>query len=564
RKRLGQLLLDTGGISEKSLKTALNRQKSERTHLGEILVSMGACSDHEMADALGIQLGIPVLHIASMPLEPDVVHIVPQELAEKHCILPVEIDGEGHIILAMANPVNLVAIDDVRKVTGREVRPALATDRDIRENIKKYFHIDQAINQLIEGRELANVEVVTDSSEPETDDGWEQGRAKTPTIRLVYSILVDAVQKDASDVHLEPRERDLLVRYRIDGYLFDQLVIPKHAQAMVVSRIKILSELDISEHRKPQDGRAKLRMPGSRVDLRISILPVMYGEKVVIRILDTTKGIISLESIGFSPDALDSFRKLLRHPQGILLVTGPVGSGKTTTLYAALSDVVDSTKNVVTVEDPIEYALPGVNQVAVNEKAGITFANTLRSILRQDPNIIMVGEIRDFETADIAFRAALTGHLVLSTLHTNDAPSTLMRLLDLGVEHYLIASCIRGVMAQRLPRLLCTSCKVDCAPEEIDSVLMAQAPPDVVCAVTRPVGCRSCNGSGYRGRVAITEILTVDRYIRDAIIRRASLDELIDIARNHGFKTLQEDGVRKVCQGLTSVEEIMRLTYGYG
>ncbi len=561
RRKIGELLLAGGILTQEDLEKALERQKEEKKRLGEIVVDMGLATEVQIYETLGLQLGVPFVDLQALALDPNVVSLISQELAEKHGVLPIELEN-GQLQLAMSNTVDVVAIDDVRAVTGLDIRPVLAPESEIRGCIEKYFHIDTAINELVEDMTTEDVVEVLQEEEEEAETAAEDVGAQAPIVKLVNMIMVEAVRSRASDIHIEPQEKAVDVRYRVDGLLADKMQIPKHLQSLVISRIKIISEMDIAERRRPQDGRSRLKMAGRELDLRVSTLPTVHGEKVCIRILDKAKGLIALDKLGFTGDNADIMRKQLDRPQGMILVTGPTGSGKSSTLYAALNEIKDRTKNIVTVEDPVEYQLEGINQVHVNEKAGLTFAAALRSILRQDPNVVLVGEIRDRETAEIAFQASLTGHLVLSTLHTNDAASTLTRLIDLGIEPYLVASSVCAVLAQRLIRILCPSCKVKYEPTDAEKSLYPDRAilerPET--EFYRPEGCNNCE-LGYKGRSSVHEIIIVTPSIRDLIIQGAPDKRIAQEARKEGMKTLREDGLLKVADGLSTFEEVLRLTY---
>ena len=556
--RLGEILVQAGAITEDDLHRALEVQKTNKGRLGVVLVDLDIVTESRVYEALAEQMGLPLVDLDTMAIDPSIVKLIPQKIAEQTHVLPVELE-DGTLTVAMSDPTDVMAIDDVRARTGYSVRTVIATESSISEHLEKYYHIDQAIYEVMQevSEDAADIEFV---KEKHDDGDVGEGSDSAPIIKLVNILLTDAVRNGASDIHIEPSETSMQVRYRIDGLLQEKMSVPKHMQALVTSRVKIISDMDIAERRRPQDGRARIRVGSSEVDLRVSALPTMYGEKIVIRILDKSKGMVNLDSAGFSKHNLTLVHNMVRQPQGLVLVTGPTGSGKTSTLYACLTELVKPTVNVITVEDPVEYALPGVNQVQVNVKAGMTFANALRSILRQDPNIIMVGEIRDLETAEIAFQASLTGHLVLSTLHTNDAPSALTRLVDLGVERYLVASSVIGVMAQRLTRIICPKCKVEAEPTESERVILdPQQHGDIV--FYRGRGCKKCNDTGYSGRTPIAEVLLMDSRIKEEIIIGGNERAVQVAARRAGMRGLREDGMEKVREGTTTLAEVMRLTF---
>jgi len=558
KRRLGEILVDAGAITEDDLHRALDVQKEQNGRLGTVLVDMEIVTESRVYEALADQMGLPLIDLDTMAIDPSVVKLVPQSFAEKKHILPVELE-EDTLTIAMSDPTDVMAIDDVRARTGYRVRTVISTESSISEHLQKYYHIDQAIYEIMQevSESSDDIEFV---NERQDDQDAMEGSDGAPIIKLVNMLLNDAVRSNASDIHIEPSETSMGIRYRIDGLLQEQMTVPKHMQALVTSRVKIICDMDIAERRRPQDGRAKIRVGSSEVDLRVSALPTMYGEKIVIRILDKSKGRVDLDAAGFSKHNLELIHNLVRQPQGIVLVTGPTGSGKTSTLYACLSELVEPTVNVITVEDPIEYALPGVNQIQVNEKAGLTFANALRSILRQDPNIIMVGEIRDLETAEIAFQASLTGHLVLSTLHTNDAPSALTRLIDLGVERYLVASSVIGIVAQRLARVICPNCKEETEPTDAERVILDPTRHgDMV--FYRGRGCKRCSDIGYRGRTPIAEVLVMDSRMKEELLSGGNERAIQVAAQRAGMRTMRDDGMEKVRNGITTLEEVIRLTF---
>jgi len=558
KRRLGEILVQADAITEDDLRRALDIQRKEKGRLGAVLVDLEIVTESRVYEALAEQMGLPLMDLDTMAIDPSVVKLIPQKVAEETHVLPVELE-DATLTVAMSDPTDVMAIDDVRARTGYSVRTVIATESSISEHLEKYYHIDQAIYQVMQevSEDADDIEFV---KEQDDDEDGVEGSDGAPIIKLVSILLTDAVRSGASDIHLEPSETSMQVRYRVDGLLQEKMSVPKHMQALVTSRVKIISDMDIAERRRPQDGRAKIRVGSSEVDLRVSALPTMYGEKIVVRILDKSKGMVDLNSAGFSKQNLTSIHNLVRQPQGIVLVTGPTGSGKTSTLYACLNELVKPTVNVITVEDPVEYALPGVNQVQVNEKAGLTFANALRSILRQDPNIIMIDEIRDIQTAEIAFQASLTGHLVLSTLHTNDAPSALTRLIDLGVERYLVASSVIGVMAQRLARVICPKCKEEAEPSESERVILdPQQHGDIV--FYHGKGCKRCNDTGYSGRTPIAEVLVMDSRIKEEVIRGGNERAVQMAATRAGMRTLRDDGMEKVREGMTTLAEVMRLTF---
>ncbi len=561
RRRIGDILLDAGLISADQLESALKNQGGSRERLGRVLVALGYLSEEQVARGLAEQLLIPQVTAEEVIAAAPLFARFPRRLVEERQAFPV-VETKNSIRLAMVDPLDFAAMSDVQFHTGKTVQPAVATPSlvnlflrggstkgsEVREALRKIQPTDQ-IEVLEGGEEEDDHDILT----------LKQAGEAAPIVSMVNMILSEAAKSNASDVHIEPREKDLLVRFRIDGILRDISTLPSYLHPSVVSRVKIMAKMDISIRRRPQDGSTKIKMGEREIDLRISTLPTLYGEKMVIRILDKSRQLLALEDLGILPGDLNVLRSFLARPQGMLLVTGPTGSGKSTTLYAALLQVRSEGVNIVTVEDPIEYQIPGINQVHVNEKAGITFANGLRSILRQDPNVIMVGEIRDRETAEIAFQAALTGHLVLSTLHTNNAVAAITRLVNIGVEPYLVASSVVGVMAQRLVRRNCPNCLASYQP---DPMVLAQLHLDQRIEQVRfyhGTGCEQCNFVGYKGRIGVYEILKVDDVVREFIINRASERKILAQGRSAGMTTMEEDGFFKVIKRVTTAEEILRV-----
>ncbi|MDN5364243.1 MAG: type pilus assembly protein PilB [Eubacteriales bacterium] len=555
KKMLGELLVEAGVISEQQLKMALDRQKLTGERLGKILIEKNYVSEQTILDVLEKQLGVKQVSLFDRPLNPVVVKKIPESVARRYGAIAVSQEG-NKLYVAMSDPLNVFAIDDLKMITGMEIEPLLALEDEINQAINRYYQLEESVSQVL--GDMATDDKVSESDYKQLQD-IENVEDDAPIIRLVNTIISRAVRERASDIHIEPMENTLRVRFRIDGVLHEVMSLPRNAQNAIISRIKIMANLDIAEHRLPQDGRIEVSAGGRNVDLRVSILPTIFGEKVVIRILDKSSFILQLPELGFSDDVRAQIERLIKKPNGMLLVTGPTGSGKTTTLYALLSRLNRPEENIITVEDPVEYRLDGINQVQVNPKIGLTFAEGLRAILRQDPNIIMVGEIRDRETADIAVRAALTGHLVLSTLHTNDAAGALARLVDMGVEPFLIASSVLAVTAQRLVRKICPNCKEPYRPGPDDPVrLLLNLPPDENITLYRGRGCGQCNNTGYYGRVAIHELMLMNGEIRRLVNQRASRDEIKEAAIRSGMRTLFQDGVRRVMAGETTVEEVLK------
>ncbi len=554
KKRLGQILLEKNFVTEESLRKAIAIQQKTGERLGKILVEHGFVTEDDLLEALSIQLNIPSAKIDSYDIDPSVVEIVPKKIAAKHHIIPL-FRVENTLTVATADPLDVYILDFLRHKTGFQIQTVLAKASDITRAIEKYYRVGDSLNEVIQGIDVDET-AASDLHDTFQDDS-EEGAS---VIKVVNLILVQAIRDRASDIHIEPDEKVLRVRYRIDGLLHEAFKLPKKFHAMVASRIKIMANLDVSEKRLPQDGRFQYQSDGKLVDLRISILPTVKGEKVVMRILDKVGFIFDMTKMGFSKKVAATWNELIHRSQGLLLITGPTGSGKTSTLYASLNEINTPDKNIITVENPVEYNFPLINQVQVNEKAGLTFAAGLRSILRQDPDVVMIGEIRDQESAEIAIRAALTGHLVLSTLHTNDAPSAVTRLIDMGVEPFLVASSLLGIMAQRLVRRICPVCKreMNLSAEEWQQMHL----PEVFHGKKfyKGKGCRECHGTGYQGRLGIHELLVVDNEIRRAIVKESGDDTIREIAVQHGMDTMRVDGLRKAALGLTTLEEVLRVT----
>jgi type IV pilus assembly protein PilB len=559
---MGQILLAAGLITEDQLVEALDRQKqTKRKPLGKILVEMGLTREDNICRALSAQLGLPFVTVSGLDIAREVVELISRKQAESKLILAIG-RQERRLRLAMANPLDHGAIADVRFRTGLDVVPVIATEPDIRKAIEQNYKKEEIDFDLISRvMPAAEVEVVPEERDSETEynvDELIRQSEIAPIVRLANAILADSIKLKASDIHIEPQEKEVVVRYRVDGMMKNIFKVGLPVLAPLVSRIKIIGAMDIAVKRRPQDGRTRLKVANKHYDLRISTLPTIFGEKVVLRILDQERALISLADLGFNAKELEVLTSILSRPQGIVLVTGPTGSGKSSTLYGALNYLRSEVINIVTVEDPVEYELPGINQVQVNERAGITFANGLRSILRQDPNVVMVGEIRDAETAKIAFQAANTGHLVLSTLHTNDAPSAVTRLIDLGIDPFVIGSSLLCILAQRLVRQNCPHCLV---PDPTDESVLARLhiSPGQAKAFKKGKGCEACQFTGYAGRAGIFELLTINEELRKLIVRGAADSEIAAAARKLGIRDLYGDGLDKICQGVTSMEELMRV-----
>ena len=561
KKKLGQVLLESGIVSDEQLQLALSSQRKSRKRLGETLVQLDICSENDIAAALSTQLGIQLLNLKNTPVEPVAIEFIPEKVARKHLIMPISVE-EKELHVAMADPLSYEAFEDVRFASGFTIKPYVATKSDIIWAIDHQYNLGVSLDSIV--KDISSdkvVEVLQEAKEDsrEPDDLRKKSEA-APIVRMVNLLISEAVDQSASDIHIEPEKDKLQVRNRVDGLLRKSIELPKWVQGAVISRIKIMAKMDIAEKRLPQDGRFRVRVGGSNLDLRVSTLPTNYGEKVVIRLLDPKSFLISVENLGLERKSFDKFRSLVSKSQGIILVTGPTGSGKTTTLYAALSRIRSVERNVTTIEDPIEYELEGINQIPVNEKVGLNFFNALRSILRQDPDVIMVGEMRDVETAMIAMQASLTGHLVLSTVHTNNSVATISRIHNLGVPNYLIASTITGIISQRLVRVICPSCKVEDKPEE-ETLVKIGFPAKKVKGIKfyKGKGCSDCGDTGFRGRTGIYELLLLTRKVKDLIIANASETAIVQVAIAEGMQTLSQAGIEKILQGVTSVSEIARI-----
>jgi type IV pilus assembly protein PilB len=554
--RIAKKLLESSLINQEQMSRALDSQKHDGGSLGYNLVKTGAISEMAFAEFMGQAFNVPAVNLDETPPEQDAISLIPSEVATKFQVVPVR--RQGRILtVAMANPDNIFAIDDIKFITGLEVRPVVATESAIKRAIDRLYDSADSLASIMKDMQ-EDFEIVEQKDEELSLE--EVQSADAPVVKLVNSLLADAVGKHASDIHIEPYEKHLRVRYRIDGMLHEMMSPPFKMKGAIISRLKIMAELDIAEKRVPQDGRIKIRIGGKAIDLRVSSLPTIYGEKVVMRILDKSNLQIDLLKLGFHEQALARFLTAIESPYGMVLVTGPTGSGKSTTLYSALNRINKSHCNIMTAEDPVEYNLEGINQVHVHDEIGLSFAAALRAFLRQDPNIIMVGEIRDLETASIATKAALTGHLVLSTLHTNDAASSINRLIDMGIEPFLVASSCNMIVAQRLVRKLCDKCKqpITLHPETLQELGITDPPADLTLFEAR--GCVECNDTGYRGRRGLYEVMPISAAIREMIIDRRSAAELKQQAIKEGMATLRGDGLDKFKKGMTSLEEILRET----
>ncbi len=563
-KRLGELLLAAGAITDEELKQGLTLQKEQKGRLGEVMIKNEIISEDELIRALQMQLGIEFVDLAAINIPTEMARIVPRNVARQYHVVPVKA-VKDELFLAMSDPLNFMAIEDVRKFSRKRIVPMIATSSGVDRAIATLYGNEgaaKAIDEMKRERNLTTDNELTEAADNFAANQLEDDSANSaPTIRLVNSIIDRAVMDRASDIHLEPREGDFQVRMRIDGVMRDILTVPRNLQNAVISRIKIMSALDISERRVPQDGRCYVQTKGKSIDLRVSTLPTVYGEKIVIRLLDKSAGRLTMDAIGLAGDDLAKFQKILRHHSGVILIAGPTGSGKSSTMYTMIGELNTPDVNFVTLEDPVEYNIDRINQVQINEKIGMTFARGLRSILRQDPDIIAVGEIRDGETADIAMRAAITGHLVMSTIHTNDAAGTIDRLIDIGCERYLIASALKGVISQRLVRKICPQCKLSYQPTDeelsllgLDRSVVGNAP------FYKGMGCPQCYNTGYAGRTAVFEILPITREIRDCITENSGRAKLEAVMRKQGVVYLRENAIRLVAEGVTTAEEVLRVT----
>jgi type IV pilus assembly protein PilB len=552
RKMLGEMLIAAGLLTPEQLETAILEQKAKGGRIGAILRSLKYVTEEEIIKVLGSQMGIPHMSLENVIIDQDVLKEISETTARRYKVFPVSKRGKT-LTVAMSDPLNIFAIDEIKKMTGLEVQTVVTTENDLFRVIEQFYGINSSLNDAL--KEVQPV--VSSDNDLENKSKRDALVEDAPVIKLVNSIISQAVQDGASDIHIEPDADTIRIRFRVDGLLREVMQSPKSLHSGLCSRVKVMANLDISERRISQDGRIQITLREREIDIRVNTLPTIFGEKIVLRLLDKSGLFLNMAQLGFSAGNLSQFNKLLKMPYGLILVTGPTGSGKTTTLYAALNLINSMEKNIVTIEDPVEYQLKKINQVQVNPKAGVLFATGLRNILRQDPDIIMVGEIRDKETASIAVQAALTGHLVLSTLHTNDASSSIARLMDMGIESFLIASALLGILAQRLVRKICPSCREEFtpAPEVIDEFHL---PANAVFA--RGKGCNNCRKSGYKGRTGLYEILTMDDSIRRMVISKSVASDISAVARKSGMENLRGHGIAKVLAGETTLEEILRVT----
>ena len=553
--RLGDLLVKDGKITSEQLQVALEVQKEKKEKLGKVLIDLKYVSNQDIVDVLELQLGIPRLDLEKYIIDPDAVKLLSEEFCRKNSLIPVKSNG-NILTIAMADPLNIILINDIEIITGYRVEPRVALESEVINTIDRYFSKNKAEEA---------VEEFTKELEINTSDSIDKELLrevnKAPVVRLVNTIILQAAQQNASDIHIEPEENYLRIRFRVDGDLREIMKPSNQTHGAIITRIKIMAKMNIAERRKPQDGRIELVVNNRDLDLRVSSIPTIYGEKIVIRILDRSVFLRNKTELGLLPKEFERFNKLLKNKNGIILVTGPTGSGKSTTLYSMLSELNDDSKNIVTIEDPVEYRMRGVIQSQVNIKAGFDFSNGLRSFLRQDPDIIMVGEIRDNETAEIAMRAAITGHLVISTLHTNSAVSSMYRLINMGIEPYLVASSIKGIIAQLLVKSICEDCKLPYIPDENERKALKIRDGNL--ELYKGMGCSKCNGTGYKGRSAIYEIIVIDQYARKLIIEGASSDELEDYLRKAGNNSITDNCRELVKQGVTTFEEFLKITHSF-
>ena len=568
-RRLGDLLVREGLIDNEQLARALQEQKGSNDKLGSILVKLSFVTEENLIAFLSRQYGIQSITLSQLDIDPDILKLVPEQIARKYEVLPVKLQGNT-LTLAMGDPTNVFALDDVGFMTNLQVVPAVASQAAIRQAIDRaYDSKGGGIADIVSEMEgaAADVELVGGDEEAAASkvDVFElkESADEAPVVRLINMILVDAIRRGASDIHLEPYEKVFRVRFRVDGVLYEIMTPPKRLEAALTSRVKIMASLDIAERRLPQDGRIKLRFNQREIDFRVSTLPTIFGEKTVMRILDKDSLQLDLAMLGFDSWSLEQFTKAIHNPYGMILITGPTGSGKTTTLYSAIHTINSPDINIMTAEDPVEYNLRGVNQVQINEEIGRTFASALRAFLRQDPDVILVGETRDLETAQIGIRAALTGHLVLTTLHTNDCPSTVARLLDMGIPPFLVSSSLTLILAQRLGRKVCKDCKQPYDADEETLVPYGHIPQGLgKISFYKGKGCATCNFTGMKGRIAIYEVMPVNQDIRDLIIRNAPAVEIGEAAQRQGMRTLRQNALQKVIDGGMTIEEVLRVTLG--
>ena len=560
-ERIGELLVKQNLLTTEQLRKAREEAKSQGHRLGAQITKLGFLQENQLSEFVAKQYGVPDINLDEFDIDPAVIQLIPEEVAQKHTVVPVNRAGST-LILATADPSNIFAIDDIKFLTGYNVEVVVAAEEQIKRAIDRYYDKANALDDIMGNFDDSDMEVVADGDDVDVSALAKESE-DAPVVKLVNLILTDAVKRSASDIHIEPYEKEFRVRYRIDGVLYEVMKPPLKLKNAITSRIKIMSELDIAERRLPQDGRIKLKMGrGKEMDYRVSVLPTLFGEKTVMRLLDKSNLQLDMTKLGFEQKQLDVFLHAIHQPFGMVLVTGPTGSGKTTTLYSALSELNKISENISTAEDPVEFNLAGINQVQMHDDIGLNFAAALRSFLRQDPDIIMVGEIRDFETAEIAVKAALTGHMVLSTLHTNDAPSTINRLLNMGIEPFLVASSVNAILAQRLARRVCGECKEQ-DTEVLKEAMVAAGLSEEDAKATKPMkgrGCSNCSNTGYRGRVALYEVMRIGEELKEFVLNGASATEVKREAIRLGMTTLRRSALNKFKEGVTTLSEVHRVS----
>ncbi len=556
RKRLGDLLLEVGMITKEQLNTAIDLQKKTNEKLGNALIKLGYVSEDDIIQVLEFQLGIPHVKLERYNIDKAAYLTIPEAIARRYVLIPIKKDN-GIITVAMSDPLNVFAIDDLKIYSGLEIQPVIASHDDIIKAVDRYYSAQKAI-KAVEEFKKEQVSTLKINSEPLNEESIDEIN-NAPAVKLINSIFEQAIRNKSSDIHIEPFETYIKIRFRTDGQLAEIMRPEIDIMPAIAARIKIISGMNLAEKRLPQDGRISIEIDGKEYDLRVSILPTIFGEKIVIRVADSNAFILTRDKLGFNKYEEEQFKKMLLNPHGIILVTGPTGSGKSTTLYSAISEINNPYLNIITVEDPVECIVEGVNQVQVNSKIGMTFAASLRSILRQDPDVIMIGEIRDRETAEIAVRAAITGHLVLSTLHTNDAPSSILRLIDMGVEPYMVSSAVVGVIAQRLVRRICSNCKTEyyASDEEMKLLGISKDRP----LLYKGRGCPMCNNTGYKGRQGVYEVITISRKHKEMINERCTEEQLRDYSAQNGMISLKENVAQKVLSGITTTDELIKIAY---
>ncbi len=561
--RLGELLVREKMISLQQLQKAQDEARRSGKRLGHALTQLGFVKDQDLTQFLAKQYSLPSINLSEFDIDPEVIKLIPRDIARKHMVIPVNRAG-ATLIVAMSDPSNIYAIDELKFLTQYNIEPVVASEQSIDEAITRYYEKAPDLTELVGEFDAEDIDFSAADAEDVNVVDLEKQSGEAPVVKLVNMIMLAAIKKKASDIHIEPYEKEFRIRYRMDGILYEEMRPPLKLKNAITSRVKIMANLDISERRLPQDGRIKLKIGKDKeMDFRVSVLPTLFGEKIVLRLLDKSNLQLDMTKLGFEDKPLADFKKMISLPYGMVLVTGPTGSGKTTTLYSALSELNKPTRNISTAEDPVEFNLPGINQVQMHEDIGLNFAASLRAFLRQDPNIIMVGEIRDFETAEIGVKAALTGHLVLSTLHTNDAPSTVSRLLNMGIEPFLVCASVNLVCAQRLARKTCTDCREEQEKNVQALIDLGMRPEDAQRAkIYKGKGCKTCNNTGYKGRIALYEVMPFIEPLKELVLQGASAAEIkAEMIRNN-IKTLRMSGIQKIIEGVTTPEEILRVTVG--